>query len=260
MGVLNVTPDSFSDGGRFDDPADAIAHGHAPGGRRGRPGRRRRGVHPARRRAGVGRRGASARAARSSRRSPATGIQVSIDTRKAEVARAAVAAGAQLVNDVGRVAGRGGRRPRRGLGRHARAGRPRHDAGRPPLRRRRGRGRGLPRGARRVGAGRRRARGVDRPGHRLRQDHRAQPGAAGPPRRAGGHRPPRGRGHEPQGASSAGCSPRPTASPERSTPTTGSRGRWPPPPGPSPSAWGWCGCTTCAPPATRCRSSPARSR
>src|SRR4029453_17102169 len=27
MGVLNVTPDSFSDGGRFVDPADAVAHG-----------------------------------------------------------------------------------------------------------------------------------------------------------------------------------------------------------------------------------------
>ena len=29
MGVLNVTPDSFSDGGRFADPAAAIAHGLA---------------------------------------------------------------------------------------------------------------------------------------------------------------------------------------------------------------------------------------
>ena len=28
MGVLNVTPDSFSDGGRYLDPAAAIAHGH----------------------------------------------------------------------------------------------------------------------------------------------------------------------------------------------------------------------------------------
>ncbi|MGH3077219.1 MAG: dihydropteroate synthase, partial [Gaiellaceae bacterium] len=27
MGILNVTPDSFSDGGRFLSPADAIAHG-----------------------------------------------------------------------------------------------------------------------------------------------------------------------------------------------------------------------------------------
>ena len=29
MGIVNVTPDSFSDGGRFLDPAVAIAHGHA---------------------------------------------------------------------------------------------------------------------------------------------------------------------------------------------------------------------------------------
>ena len=46
MGILNVTPDSFSDGGRFLDPATAIAH--AP--RHGRAGRRyprhRRGIRP----------------------------------------------------------------------------------------------------------------------------------------------------------------------------------------------------------------------
>src|SRR3954453_6738384 len=29
MGVVNVTPDSFSDGGRFDGPDDAVAHGMA---------------------------------------------------------------------------------------------------------------------------------------------------------------------------------------------------------------------------------------
>ena len=29
MGVINVTPDSFSDGGRFVDPAAAVAHGRA---------------------------------------------------------------------------------------------------------------------------------------------------------------------------------------------------------------------------------------
>src|SRR5216110_2020601 len=29
MGVVNVTPDSFSDGGRYADPAAAVAHGHA---------------------------------------------------------------------------------------------------------------------------------------------------------------------------------------------------------------------------------------
>ena len=29
MGVLNVTPDSFSDGGEWFDPAQAVAHGHA---------------------------------------------------------------------------------------------------------------------------------------------------------------------------------------------------------------------------------------
>ena len=28
MGILNVTPDSFSDGGRYDDPEKALAHAH----------------------------------------------------------------------------------------------------------------------------------------------------------------------------------------------------------------------------------------
>ena len=55
----------------------------------------------------------------------ADGVAVSIDTRKAEVAEAAVAAGARLVNDVTRLARRGGRRHRRRLRGHAHAGRPR---------------------------------------------------------------------------------------------------------------------------------------
>ena len=42
MGVVNVTPDSFSDGGRFLDPAAAIAHGRAADRRWRRPPRRRR--------------------------------------------------------------------------------------------------------------------------------------------------------------------------------------------------------------------------
>ena len=41
MGVVNVTPDSFSDGGEWLDPDDAIAHGSGAAGRGCR--RRRRG-------------------------------------------------------------------------------------------------------------------------------------------------------------------------------------------------------------------------
>jgi dihydropteroate synthase len=99
MGIVNVTPDSFSDGGRFDDPIAAVAHGRAlvadgadwvdVGGESTRPGAQPvpedeelRRVLPV----------VEALAA--------DGIAVSIDTRKAAVARAAVASGAQLVNDV----------------------------------------------------------------------------------------------------------------------------------------------------------------
>jgi dihydropteroate synthase len=99
MGVLNVTPDSFSDGGCFADPADAIAHGlamHAAGadyvdvgGESTRPGADRvdsdeecRRVLPVIR--------ALAQA----------GVRTSVDTTRAEVAEAAIGAGAALVNDV----------------------------------------------------------------------------------------------------------------------------------------------------------------
>ena len=92
MGVVNVTPDSFSDGGRFFDEAAAVAHA-PPADRRGRrhPRHRRR-VHPAGRRAGrrgrgdrPGRPGDRARSARES------AVPISIDTMKPAVARAAVA-------------------------------------------------------------------------------------------------------------------------------------------------------------------------
>ena len=98
MGVVNVTPDSFSDGGRFLDHAAAIARGLEivaegadvvdVGGESTRPGadpvpadEELRRVLPV----------VEALAAH---------VRVSIDTRKAEVAEAAIAAGATLVNDV----------------------------------------------------------------------------------------------------------------------------------------------------------------
>jgi dihydropteroate synthase len=97
MGVLNVTPDSFSDGGRFVDPGDAIAHGRRlveegaalvdVGGESTRPGA-----------APVSAEDELARVEpvlEGLRRLP-----VSIDTSKAEVARRALELGAELVNDV----------------------------------------------------------------------------------------------------------------------------------------------------------------
>src|SRR4051794_29013316 len=98
MGVVNVTPDSFSDGGQFDDAAQAVAHGRRlvaegasiidVGGESTRPG-----AAPV---------PASDELARvipvvSGVRDVA---RVSIDTMKLPVAVAAVAAGASYVNDV----------------------------------------------------------------------------------------------------------------------------------------------------------------
>ena len=99
MGVLNVTPDSFSDGGHHASAAEAVAHGLQlvadgadwvdVGGESTRPG-----AEPV------------AEAEELRRVLPvveelaAAGVRVSIDTRNAPVARAAVAAGATMVNDV----------------------------------------------------------------------------------------------------------------------------------------------------------------
>ncbi len=101
MGILNVTPDSFSDGGRFDRPEAAVAHAVAMaadgadildiGGESTRPGA-----------AEVGTGDEIARTAPVIRalRERGVAVPISIDTRKAEVVRAALLAGARFVNDV----------------------------------------------------------------------------------------------------------------------------------------------------------------
>lgn len=100
MGILNVTPDSFSDGGRFAEPGAAIARGLGMvddgadivdvGGESTRPG-------------------AATVPARDERArilpviealAREAGVPISVDTRKAEVAAAALGAGAVIVNDV----------------------------------------------------------------------------------------------------------------------------------------------------------------
>jgi len=100
MGVLNVTPDSFSDGGLFFDAPRAVARAEEMvaegadildiGGESTRPG------------------GLRVPAAEEVRRvvpvieavAPKISISVSIDTTKAEVARAALDAGAEIINDI----------------------------------------------------------------------------------------------------------------------------------------------------------------
>jgi len=99
MGVVNVTPDSFSDGGTWLDPDKAIAHGLElasqgadivdVGGESTRPGAGRIPLEDELRRV-LPVVGALARA----------GTYVSIDTMRAEVAARALAAGARMVNDV----------------------------------------------------------------------------------------------------------------------------------------------------------------
>ena len=106
MGIVNVTPDSFSDGGKFLDPSAAVDHALKLvaqgadildiGGESTRPGaepvseeQELRRVIPV-----------------IEKLSPHIKIPISVDTSKPAVARAALEAGASIINDVG-VAGRG---------------------------------------------------------------------------------------------------------------------------------------------------------
>jgi len=101
MGVVNVTPDSFSDGGRYLDPRAAIEHGLElaaqgaaiidVGGESTRPGASGGDVAEELRRVIAVVEGLVA---------AGVGATVSIDTSKLEVARAALDAGATFVNDV----------------------------------------------------------------------------------------------------------------------------------------------------------------
>ena len=99
MGILNVTPDSFSDGGRFADSANAVEAGVRMagegaaildvGGESTRPGAQQ-----------VWAQDEIERVRPVVERLSASGAAVSIDTRKSEVMTAALEAGARLVNDV----------------------------------------------------------------------------------------------------------------------------------------------------------------
>ena len=99
IGILNVTPDSFSDGGQFDNPAAAAAAGADMagqgaaiidvGGESTRPG-----AKP------VWEGDEIERIAPVIRQLSAGGTAISADTRKADVMKAAIAAGAGMINDV----------------------------------------------------------------------------------------------------------------------------------------------------------------
>lgn len=99
MGIVNVTPDSFSDGGRYDTTERAVAHGRALlaegadlldiGGESTRPGATRPLVAEE-----------LDRVVPVIRELAGGGAVVSVDTMRAEVAEAALGAGATIVNDV----------------------------------------------------------------------------------------------------------------------------------------------------------------
>ena len=109
MGIVNVTPDSFSDGGRYLAARDAIEHGRSlvaegarivdVGGESTRPGAEPVAAAQELRRVRPVVEGLAAAEWGSER------PQISIDTSKAVVARAALAAGASLVNDVSALRG-----------------------------------------------------------------------------------------------------------------------------------------------------------
>jgi dihydropteroate synthase len=99
MGILNVTPDSFSDGGCYDDTTAAIVHGRLMaeqgaliidvGGESTRPGSKEVAVDEE-----------LARVLPVTRALANEGLIVSVDTRHAPVAQACVEAGAAIINDI----------------------------------------------------------------------------------------------------------------------------------------------------------------
>jgi dihydropteroate synthase len=105
MGVLNVTPDSFSDGGQFSAEDDALNHARLLiaagsniidiGGESTRPGAERISIEEEQRRV--------LRAIERIAQEPsfiASGAKISIDTMNSQTAKAAVACGAEIINDV----------------------------------------------------------------------------------------------------------------------------------------------------------------
>jgi dihydropteroate synthase len=107
MGIVNVTPDSFADGGRYMDPDRAVAHAERlvaegaalidVGGESTRPG-----AQPVTVDEEIARVVPVVAAL-----APRIGVPVSVDTRRLEVMRAAVAAGASMINDVTALAAPG---------------------------------------------------------------------------------------------------------------------------------------------------------
>jgi dihydropteroate synthase len=105
MGIVNVTPDSFSDGGSFATPAGAVAHGLELvrqgadildiGGESTRPGSLPVSVEEE-----LGRVVPVVEAL-----AEQTAVPISVDTSKAEVARQCLAAGAKIINDVTALTG-----------------------------------------------------------------------------------------------------------------------------------------------------------
>jgi dihydropteroate synthase len=106
MGIVNVTPDSFSDGGRYADPAPALDHARRlaadgadlidVGGESTRPGARP-----------VPEADELARVIPVVEALARDGVAVSVDTGKPAVMRAAIAAGAAMINDVSALAAPG---------------------------------------------------------------------------------------------------------------------------------------------------------
>ena len=106
MGILNVTPDSFSDGGRYIDPELALKHARRMrddgadlidiGGESSRPGA-----------VSVSEADELARVLPLVEVLAAEGMAVAVDSRKPSVMRATIAAGAALINDIGALSAPG---------------------------------------------------------------------------------------------------------------------------------------------------------
>ena len=195
MGVLNVTPDSFSDGGLYDTFEAAVARGLEMmaegadvidvGGESSRPG-----AEPVPAEVELARVVPVVEALSAARPVVERGVRVSVDTVKPEVAAAAVAAGASLVNDISASLFEVAAATGAGWVAMHMQGSPRTMQDDPRYADVVGRGAADPARAGPARAGGRGGRGLGRPRDRLRQDRGPQPLPPAPPARAGARRQP----------------------------------------------------------------------
>ena len=144
IGIVNVTPDSFSDGGKYIDPRNAVAHGlRLLDEGAGMLDLGAESTRPFAEPVPEGEEIARLMPVVARLREQRPDAVLSVDTLKAGTARAALEGGADIINDVSAGVALRACRIQAGVCAHAQSGQPARNAGEPPLRERGGGDSGL---------------------------------------------------------------------------------------------------------------------